>query len=515
MQMPAHGTRTVSEADFGRMKLLDELAASAHADADLELLAQAMVSPPDPPKDGADDEENPYVPAGYTYLGQFIDHDLTFDTHSVFDDPKSLERASNMRTPRFDLDNVYGRGPDDQPYLYKDSFDGTLLLGDPLDNGVPDVQRNAEGRAIIGDPRNDENSIVVQLQSAFIRFHNKMVARAGAAGLAGRESFLWAQTQTRQHYQRIILDDFLPRIMDRTASTVSAIFAALATGHQPTLKLYNLDLPPYMPIEFSVAAYRFGHSMIRPGYRLSVAAGDVPLTDADDKRLFAIFKGNDGGLRGFQRLAKGKGIDWNLFFSKGLASGDPLDNSATAPNNLKGAQGLGRTQLAYKIDTMVVTPISTLPPAVAANPSNLALRNLKRGRDFGLPSGQDAALRVGAPVLSEAQLSVRINNAFDKRQPIEQISARFKGDAPLWFYILAEAETAVFEAFAANPNADALSLGSRLGPLGSAIVLETFVGLMMKDPESVLNPRAVWRSINGKPTFSMEELLAEIGSPLT
>lgn len=513
MQVPAHGTRTVSEADFARMKLLDEAAAASHSDADLTALATKMISPADPAKDGADDEENPFVPAGYTYLAQFVDHDLTFDTHSVFDDPKSLERASNMRTPRFDLDNVYGRGPDDQPYLFQDTFDGTMLLGDALDNGVKDVQRNSEGRAIIGDPRNDENAIVVQLQSAFIRFHNKMVQRAVANGMSGRASFLWAQTQTRQHYQRILLDDFLPRIMDPTASTVAPIFSALGNSHPPTLRLYDLNRPPYMPIEFSVAAYRFGHSMIRPGYRLSVAPGDVALPDGppDNKRLFSIFEGEFGGLRGFQRLAKGKCVDWSLFFAKGLAAGARLDNKDGAPNN---AKGIKRTQLAYKIDTMVVTPLGTLPHAVAFNPSSLALRNLMRGRDFGLPSGQAAAINVGAPVLSEDALSVRVANDFANRLPIKSISAHFANNAPLWFYILAEAEQEVFNGLKATPPKDPIELGSRLGPLGGAIVLETFVGLMMKDPESVLNPRATWRSINGKTTFSMEELFAEIGAPL-
>jgi len=509
MQVPAHGTRTVSEADFGRMKLLDELAASAHSDADLAALAEKMISE-DGPKDGADDEENPFVPSGYTYFGQFVDHDLTFDTHSVFDDPKSLERASNMRTPRFDLDNVYGRGPDDQPYLFKDTFDGTMLLGKTLDNGALDVQRNVEGRAIIGDPRNDENSIVVQLQAAFIRFHNKMVGRAVSSGLAGRDAFLWAQTQTRQHYQRIILDDYLPRIIDPASSTVQPIFSALAAGKPPKLRLYDLDHPPYMPVEFSVAAYRFGHSMVRPGYRLSVGAGDTPQDAPDNVRLFAIFEGPNGGLRGFQDLAPSKGIDWSLFFAKGLAAGDRMDNADASANNQK---GLKRTQLAYKIDTMLVHPLGDLP--VAVNPSSLALRNLERGRDFGLPSGQDAAQRVGAPILSEDALSVRTDpEDFSKRLKISDISPHFEDDAPLWFYLLAEAEQEVFNGFVANPGADPKALGARLGPLGGAIVLETFVGLMMQDPESVLNPRSVWRSINGKPTFSIEELFAEIGAPL-
>ncbi len=514
MQVPAHGTRTVSEADFGRMKLLDELAAAAPSNHDLELLAAEMISPlADTAKDGEDDEENPYIPAGYTYFGQFVDHDLTFDTHSVFDDPTSFERASNMRTPRFDLDNVYGRGPDDQPYLFQDSFDGTLLLGEALDNGVKDVQRNAEGRAIIGDPRNDENSVVVQLQSAFIRFHNKMVGRAvagiGTPKLSGRAAYLWAQTQTRHHYQRIVLDDYMPRIMDPAASTVSAIFSSLSTGHRPTLKLYDLDHPPYMPVEFSVAAYRFGHSMIRPGYRMSAKPGDVAQSGPDNVRLFKIFDGETGGLRGFQRLNKGKGIDWSLFFAKGLAAGTPLGAAGAVANNAKGVR---RTQYAYKIDTMVVAPIGTLPHAVAFNPSSLALRNMMRGRDFGLPSGQDAARRIGAPVIADDKLSVRVNNDFANRKTIKAISPHFAGNAPLWFYILAEAEQPVIAGVAAGKSP--LELGTRLGPLGGAIVLETVVGLMLSDPESVLNPRATWRSINGKPTFSMEELFAEIGTPL-
>jgi len=105
-------------------------------------------------------------------------------------------------------------------------------------------------------------------------------------------------------------------------------------------------------------------------------------------------------------------------------------------------------------------------------------------------------------------------NDFSKRRPIADISPHFEGDAPLWFYILAEAEQEVFNALEADKNADPKDFGTRLGPLGGAIVLETFVGLMLQDPESVLNPRLVWRSINGKTTFSFEELFAEIGTPL-
>ena len=134
-----------------------------------------------------DDEENTGISAGYTYLGQFIDHDITFDPASFLqkgNDPDSLE---DFRTPRFDLDNLYGRGPDDQPYLYQS--DGKKLLqgarsltgnGDLLSRDLarnqPDAKDvNAPKRAIIGDPCNDENVIVSQLQGMFIRFHNRMV----------------------------------------------------------------------------------------------------------------------------------------------------------------------------------------------------------------------------------------------------------------------------------------------------------------------------------------------------
>ena len=72
--------------------------------------------------DGVDGEENLYVPAGYTYLGQFVDHDLTFDTTSslkpLSEDPLQPD-PSNLRSPRFDLDCVYGSGPSDQPYMYE------------------------------------------------------------------------------------------------------------------------------------------------------------------------------------------------------------------------------------------------------------------------------------------------------------------------------------------------------------------------------------------------------------
>src|SRR5450432_1903707 len=171
---------SISEGRFGRM--FRTLAPADHSPDDLQKLATLMVDPStaaqtpetnNPP----DDEENTGnthhkgISSGYTYLGQFIDHDITFDPASSLqkqNDPNSLE---DFRTPRFDLDSLYGRGPDDQPYLYADGRSfilGPTLSGAAANPNAKDLPRsqpagNAQ-RAIIGDPRNDENVIISQLQ---------------------------------------------------------------------------------------------------------------------------------------------------------------------------------------------------------------------------------------------------------------------------------------------------------------------------------------------------------------
>ncbi|HYI92331.1 MAG TPA: hypothetical protein VEX68_02200, partial [Bryobacteraceae bacterium] len=168
------------EGRFGRM--FRSLPPGHFSEKMLKDLATAMTAEPEnppTPETEPDDEENDVIAAGYTYLGQFIDHDLTFDPVSSLQRQNDPDGLVNYRTPRFDLDSVYGRGPDDQPYLYR--RDGIkMLLGDPLtgndnDPGANDLPRirpqdREPERAIIGDPRNDENVIISQLQSAMIRF---------------------------------------------------------------------------------------------------------------------------------------------------------------------------------------------------------------------------------------------------------------------------------------------------------------------------------------------------------
>ena len=230
-----------------------------------------MIAPKDTdPETEPDPEENPGIPAAYTYLGQFVDHDLTFDPISHLRETLTgaqLRALVDFRTPRFDLDNLYGRGPDDQPYMYKK--DGIRMLlgermsGDPFDPGAVQLPRGPSGRALIGDPRNDENRIVAQLHAIFLRFHNRVVHKMGGKK---HVSFREAREQVRWHYQWILVNDFLPRILEK--QTYQSVFPD-PYGPVPAIpRLRENDLE-LMPVEFSVAAYRFGHSMIRPQYKLN------------------------------------------------------------------------------------------------------------------------------------------------------------------------------------------------------------------------------------------------------
>ena len=172
-----------------------------------------------PPRNAIDDapdwEENLFMPAGYTYLGQLAAHDLSFDSTSSLAPQGGSGSETNARTPRFDLDCLYGAGPIDQPYMY-DVDRATLLLGRTGD-GSDDLIRTSPrdpkaARAIIGDPRNDENSIICQLHIAFIRFHNEVIKRLDRARLQ-TTLFERARNEVRWTYQRILVEDFLPRLV--------------------------------------------------------------------------------------------------------------------------------------------------------------------------------------------------------------------------------------------------------------------------------------------------------------
>ncbi len=495
----------LSQGRFGRMfrNLTPAKFGPNEADniANLAALADNMVGDFDPPKDGPDAEESG-IPALYTYFGQFIDHDITFDPVSSLTKQQDPDGLIDFRTPALDLDNLYGRGPNDQPYMYDNN--GKFLLGETLTgtgvSNASDLPR-FKGRALIGDPRNDENSIVSQFQGLMLRFHNRMVDDNDTL------SFQDVQQRVRFHYQYVVLNDFLPRIV------AASVLNDLRTGghyDRSRLAYYHWKTYPYMPVEFSVAAYRLGHSMIRPGYRLNDA----------DNMLLQIFPDpnnpDNNALTGFRSMGPGRAIDWGRFIDIDTRAYGVEDDS-TNPDNKR------RLQFAYRIDTSLVDPLRKLPPEVASNPSSLALRNLERGWRLGLPSGQAVARAMHQTPLTDEQIVIgrAVDNpdpAGDPQVPIASIAnGVFKGNCPLWTYILAEARQ--FQTAVTVPATGAPANGintPQLGPVGGRIVAEVFLGMMFGDASSVLSLDPNWAPVTG-PDFQLKDLVAYAlgqGAPL-
>jgi hypothetical protein len=487
-------------ARFGR--LFPKSHGAKFSSASLHALANAMISAFDPPKDAPDDEESG-IPSLYTYFGQFIDHDLTFDPDSSFQKFKDPTATEDFRTPAFDLDNVYGRGPGDQPYMY--TPDGlSFQLGDPItqgSKGARDLQRNANGRALIGDPRNDENSIVSQLQGLWLRFHNRLVREEIKKGR--KPDFEAVQKQVRKTYQYLVINDFLARIV--SAEVLKKYQNNRGLYDRSKLKVFKGFKVPFMPVEFSVGAYRLGHSMIRPGYRLN------------DTVLVPIFPlprstapGFPEGLTGFRRLISDWAIDWGRFID--IDTRDYGSATGTTTADLK--QNFKRLQFAYRIDTALVRPLKHLPTSVAANPASLALRNLERGVEFGLPSGQKAAQLLKlkkSDVLADDK--ILIGQGVDKPDPgslvpITAVHPGFKGKCPLWTYILAEAIQ--HKQDVKIPVKQDIRISTpQLGPVGGSIVAEVFLGLMFADPYSYLShqKREPGWTPNGKKQYRLKDFV--------
>jgi heme peroxidase len=472
------------EGRFGRM--FRSLPAAEFRPEILEQLARAMTAEreePPTPETERDAEENSGISAGITYLGQFIDHDLTFDPSSSLQKQNDPDALVDFRSPRFDLDSVYGRGPDDQPYLF--AADGVRMLlgrrltGSPKDPNARDLPRShpAAGpkRAIIGDPRNDENVIVSQLHAAFLRFHNRVADHLGNA------DFETVQRFVRWHYQWVVVHDFLPTIVE--AETLHHVLPHLMSGTSlaedpPRLRFFHWRREPFMPVEFSVAAYRFGHSMVRPQYRLNTTMKD---------RL-DIFAKSGPDLVGFREYPREFAIDWSLFF-----------RMTARPKDV----GIDRLQPAYKIDSSLVNPLALLPAIEAPGMPVLAQRNLLRGLRMGLPSGQAVARRMGVEPIPDECLKVGTATEEDEASnaPLTEISPEFAHNAPLWFYVLAEAQ----QQFATDQTP------IRLGPVGGRIIAEVFVGLLLGDRHSFLVQNPEWRPFqeftrNGR--FEMGDFIA-------
>ena len=457
-------TCTGSSSSYGRM--FPNLGKANFGSSAIDALANANIAEAETPtpEGQSDPEDNFDISAGYTYFGQFIDHDLTLDDRpNDLTTPTDVRSLVNLRTPQLDLDSLYGQGPSKSPTLY--NTDGMhLLTGKTLtgsaDKGSMDLPRSTNGQAIIGDPRNDENRIVAGIHSSFIRLHNKYIDQVKRAHprWTASQIFAEARRQTIWNYQSIIVNDFLPQIAGRRA--VDSVVTPTRTGYSTRLGFYNMCAQ--MPVEFSVAAYRFGHSMVRSVYRINSTVDRLP-----------IFSGTFGtpgvDLTGFSPAPSNFGIDWSYFVNAGR-------DSTNTP------------QPSYKIDSSLTNSLSLLPlPVSSAGPANLAKRNLLRSVQLGLPSGQSVARAMGLRPLPDDQILVgkATGNPADTKSLVS-ISSDFANNAPLWTYVLAESIAHAY------PVRNGVITGAqnapfRLGPVGGRIVTETFVGLMANDKSSIIN----------------------------
>ena len=416
-----------------------------------------------------DNPDNPRLSAGMTFLGQFLDHDMTFDPTSSLARAQDPESIRNFRIPALDLDSVYGGGPGVSPQLYDRNVDGgrTTLLVEAssgseavtIDGQIrSDLPRNSQVTALVGDPRNDENLIVSQLHLAVVRFHNHVVGdvRSDLGPLATTaEVFGEAQRVVRWHYQWMILHEFLPLTCGE-----DVVESILTEGR----RLYDWHNDPFIPVEFSVAAYRFGHSQVRPSYRANFGTSATDPTQQFFGLIFnpALSGSDPADLRGGCRAPR-RFIDWQTFFDFGD----------------------GRVRRNKLIDTKLSSVLFHLLGQPSNEPDTLATRNLIRNLTMKVPSGQRVAKAMNETPLALADLADLADLGLDRQ-------------TPLWFYVLREA--------------DVQAAGQHLGAVGGRIVAEVIHGLIDGDPSSYLSLEPDWTPTYGSnDTFTVTDLLTTAG----
>ena len=330
--------------------------------------------------DGGDVDDDGETAAGWPIFGQFVAHDITAD-RSALRSHADATPLLNARSPQLNLECLYGDGPTGHPFLYQRNDPAKFVLG----AGGTDVQRNAEGIAMIGDPRNDSHTLVAQMHLTMLKLHNDFVDEARRAKLADGRVFAEAATQLRWHYQWSVLHEFMPMLVGQDLAE-----QVLDEGPQ----WFRPANGAFIPLEFADAAYRYGHCQIRHRYLLNW-----------ETRPVAMFP----DLLGFQKVPRERAVDWSLFFD---------------------AQGKRTAQRSKKIDGKLVQSLIQLPVAITGECEiedyhSLAVRDLQRGQGTGLPSGETIARHLGIPPLTPEQIGVA--------------STGWRAETPLWFYVLREA----------------------------------------------------------------------------
>jgi hypothetical protein len=417
----------------------------AHPAAGADLLRYGAAAGPLESRDSGHGlgDDNPRIAAGWPFFGQLIAHDITHD-RAPLEEREDLATLQNFRTPRLDLECLYGGGATGQPYLY-DRRDPDKLLVGASNSPIGDLPRNAQGVALVGDARDDTHLFISQLHLAFLHFHNRIVDRVRAQRVAPDAVFTRASELVRWHYQWIVVHEFLP--LNVGAELTREVLEQGAT-------VCRFAGRPFIPVEFSDAAYRFGHAQIRASYDVNARLRGIPLFP---------------DLVGVCPVTAERRIDWPRLFSF---------PNAPAP------------QASRRLGPRLVAPLMRLPEVLVGQPepaefASLASRDLYRGHAVQLPSGEAVARAMGVTPVPRSDLRAgRLGSA---------------GETPLWLYVLAEAEQQ--------------QTGERLGAVGGRIVGEVLIELLKHDPTSYLSAAPTWQPelANEHGEFGIVELLRYAG----
>ena len=441
-ERPMHGTARAIGCDhlrlgnFGRllnipMTWADDVAIRDKAEA--AHIAAALGGQNGVMHDVNDNSGDSVIPAAYTFFAQFVDHDITLEARSRLDRKpltiREIERLPNFRSASLDLDSVYGFGPEVSPHLYEPDDFGKFVFGNQVN--PDDVPRHANNRALLGDPRNDENIFLSQMHLLFLRFHNQLLEPVVDAR-NGRERFAAAQKQVRYHYQWIVLHDFLRRICDERVYNL-VLRKILARDAAFFLLQPDASGRIIMPVEFSVAAYRFGHSMVRSRYSVREGHQEIEIFDEEFRTT------------GLTPVPPELTVDWQFLL-------DRVNSKA--------------------IDHLLANELVALPERVVGPDAggqdflSLAFRNLLRGYVLGLPSGQrveTALVARGYPIETEQDL--RLGEILEAADLDVETRNRLANHTPLFLYLMREAGVR--------------GSSNRLGPVGSAILMEVFGAMLV------------------------------------
>ena len=454
------------------------------------------------------EKDNGDVTAGYTYLGQFIDHDLTLDITPLPNAQPDVDQIPNFRTPFLDLDHVYAGGPNVSPFLYEiNNLWGheRFLIGmtgkaksrrkdgheEEIASSADDLPRNARGIALVGDPRQDENLVIAQLHVAFLKFHNRVLeelekGKMVDVGPINGTLFEKARRLVTWNYQYVVLHDFLEKVLDARA------YKTLKE------KISKWTRPPAnfrLPVEFSSAAFRFGHSMVRDSYIINV--------DHQDADLLCLLALTGVGSQTISCpelpppvavpfvLPADWRVEWQRFFLRPQAK--PHFNAAEKIN----------TKIANRLHNLRPETVALFSAAVLGQTKQLTppedvlpVRTLLRGARMGLPVGQRVAQSLGLEVLNpDTEIAPP---GGPHTEVLRQYG--FHTKTPLWYYILKEAELA-------KPG-----FGTRLGPVGSRLVADVIVSSLQADPCSFVSLNSGWEPVlGGSPARKMSDILHFIG----